>query len=124
MVSCVKRRAAALATVVLLSLAAYAAEVTGTWNAKVDPGGVGATPTTFFLKQDGEKLRGICSTMQGDAPLTGTIKGDKISFDCEAAGVKIQFEGTVNSAGTEMEGTCDFPGLAGGTFKAEKKVKK
>lgn len=112
-----------LATVILLSLAAYAADVSGTWNAKVDLGGQGGSPT-FVLKQDGEKLTGTYSGALGDAPLTGTIKGDKISFDFSVQDNKIHYEGTVNADGTAMEGTCDYGGQASGTFKAEKKAAK
>jgi hypothetical protein len=113
-----------LATVIGLSLMAYAAtNVAGTWNATVDLGGQGGTPT-FVLKQDGEKLTGTYSGALGDADLTGTLKGDKISFDFEVQGAKVHYEGTVNADGTKMEGTCDYGGQASGTFKATKGEKK
>lgn len=118
-----KRRAAILATVVVLSLAAYAVDVTGTWNAKVDLGGQGGSPA-FVLKQDGEKLTGTYTGALGDAPITGTVKDNKISFEFETSGAKIQYQGTLNSDGTSMEGTCDYGGQASGTFKAQKAVKK
>jgi hypothetical protein len=113
-----------LATVIGLSLMAYAAtDVTGTWNATVDLGGQGGTPT-FTLKQDGEKLTGTYSGALGDADLTGTLKGDKIAFDFEVQGAKIHYEGKVNADGTKMEGTCDYGGQASGTFTATKGEKK
>ena len=116
----VKRTAAILATVFLLALAAYAADVTGTWNANVDLGSVKGS-FTFVLKQDGEKLTGLCSSATGDADLTGTIKDNKISFDASDPAATIHFEGTVMSDGTGMEGTCDYGGQLSGTFKATKK---
>ncbi len=118
-----KKLSAILATVVLMSLAAYAANVTGTWNATVDLGGQGGSPT-FVLKQDGEKLTGTYTGALGDAPLTGTLKGDKISFDFSVQDNKIHYEGTVNSAGDQMQGTCDYGGQASGTFTAKKSEKK
>lgn len=119
-----KKLASILATLILMSLAAYAASsVTGTWNAKVDLGGQGGSPT-FVLKQDGEKLTGTYSGALGDAPLTGTIKDGKIAFDFNIQDNKIHYEGTVSADGSKMEGTCDYGGQASGTFKAEKKAGK
>ena len=119
----VKKLSAILATVVVLSLAAYAADVTGTWNAQVDLGGQGGSPT-FVLKQDGDKLTGTYSGALGEAPLTGTIKGDKVTFNFDAQGAAVHYEGTINADGTEMKGTCDYGGQASGTFTAKKAEKK
>ncbi|HEY6969603.1 MAG TPA: hypothetical protein VJA94_10390 [Candidatus Angelobacter sp.] len=122
-----KKLSAVLATVVVLSLAAYAyayaTDVTGTWNAQVDLGGQSGAPT-FVLKQDGEKLTGTYSGALGDAPLKGTVKGDKISFDFDAQGAAVHYEGTLNADATEMKGTCDYGGQASGTFTAKKAAKK
>lgn len=120
-----KKLSVILATVVVLSLAAYAyaTDVTGTWNAQVDLGGQSGAPT-FVLKQDGEKLTGTYSGALGDAPVTGTIKGDKVSFNFDAQGAAVHYEGTVNADGTEMKGTCDYGGQASGTFTAKKAEKK
>jgi hypothetical protein len=108
----------------MLSLSAFAASnVTGTWNAKVDLGSQTGAPT-FVLKQDREKVTGTYNGALGDAPVTGTIKDNKISFDFTVQDNKIHYEGTVNSDGTQMEGTCDYGGQASGTFKATKAEKK
>lgn len=112
-----------LATVLLLSLAAYAANISGTWNATVDLGTQGGSPT-FVLKQDGEKLTGTYSGALGEAPLTGTVKGDKVTFDFDAQGAAVHYEGTLNADGTEMKGTCDYGGQASGTFTAKKAAEK
>ena len=121
----VKKLSVVLATVVVLFLAAhaYAADVTGTWNAQVDLGGQSGAPT-FVLKQDGDKLTGTYSGALGDAPLKGTIKGDKIAFDFDAQGAAVHYEGTINADATEMKGTCDYGGQASGTFTAKKAEKK
>jgi hypothetical protein len=107
-----------LAALFLLPPAAFAAiDVTGKWNARVDLGGQGGSPT-FTFKQDGEKLTGSYSGALGDFDLTGTVKGNAISFDFEAMGNKIHYEGKVSDDGNTMEGTCDYGGQASGTFKA------
>ncbi len=98
---------------------AFAADVTGTWNAKVDLGGQGGSPT-FVLKQDGDKLTGTYSGALGDAPLHGTIKGNEITFDFEAQGAAVHYAGKVDADGKKMEGTCDYGGQASGTFTATK----
>jgi len=111
-----------LLSLLLMSFAVYAADITGTWNAKVDLGGQGGSPT-FVLKQDGEKVSGTYSGALGDAPLTGSIKSNKISFDFDIQGGKIHYEGTLNDGATEMKGTCDYAGQASGTFTATKAAK-
>ena len=55
------------------------ADVTGTWAFQVETGAGTGTPTMTF-KQDGEKLSGHYSGQLGEAPLTGTIKGNAIEF--------------------------------------------
>jgi hypothetical protein len=123
MVRRVKKLSRILATVVVLSLAAMATDITGTWNAKVDLGGRGGSPT-FVLKQSGDKVMGTYSGALGDAPVTGTVKGDKVTLDFTIQDNKIHYEGTVNVDGTEIEGTCDYGGQAEGTFKAKRAEKK
>jgi autotransporter translocation and assembly factor TamB len=107
-----------LAALFLLPSSVFAAiNVSGTWNARVDLGGQGGTPT-FVLKQDGEKLTGKYNGALGDADLTGTLKGNAISFDFDVQGNKIHYEGKVSEDAKTMEGTCDYGGQASGTFKA------
>ena len=107
----------------LAAVAAHAATLTGTWNAKVDLGGQGGTPT-FVLKQDGEKLTGTYSGALGEAPLTGTAKGTDVSFDFEVQGAKVHYAGKLNADGNQIEGTCDYGGQASGTFTATKQAEK
>jgi len=99
-----------------------AVNVTGTWNARVDVGGQSGTPT-FTLKQDGEKLTGTYSGALGESDLSGTVKGNAITFEFEASGAKVRYEGKVTDDGKIMEGTCDYAGQASGTFKAIKAEK-
>src|SRR4029450_9163970 len=54
-------------------------DVTGAWTFQVEtPAGSGAPTVTF--KQEGEKLTGQYKGAFGEAPLTGTVKGNKIDF--------------------------------------------
>lgn len=112
-----RKAPAILATVVLLTASLFAADVSGTWNAKVDLGGQGGTPT-FVFKQDGEKLTGTYSGALGEAPLHGTIKGNEITFDFDVQGAAVHYAGKLDAAGNKMEGTCDYGGQASGTFTA------
>ena len=119
----VKKLLLVAATVLIAAVAAHAANLTGTWNAKVVLGDQGGTPT-FVLKQDGEKLTGTYSGALGDAPVTGTIKGNAVVFDFEASGAKIHYEGKLNAEGTTIEGSVDYGGQASGTFTATKQAEK
>jgi len=104
---------------VAVSMFAFATDLTGTWNAKVDLGGQGGSPT-FVLKQDGEKLSGTYSGALGEAPVHGTVKGSEVTFDFEVSGAAIHYAGKVDSTGKKMEGTVDYGGQASGTFTAIK----
>ncbi|HEX7285936.1 MAG TPA: hypothetical protein VF532_07120 [Candidatus Angelobacter sp.] len=119
----VKKLSAVFAIVAVLSLAAYAASISGTWNTKVDLGGGQGGSPTFVFKQDGEKLTGTYTGALGDAPLTGSVKGNAVTFDFDTQGVKVHYEGKLNADATQMEGTCDYGGQASGTFTAKKAEK-
>jgi hypothetical protein len=114
-----RKAAAILATMFLFAATLLAADVTGTWNATVDLGGQGGTPS-FVLKQDGEKLTGTYSGALGEAPLHGTIKGDAVTFDFEVQGAAVHYAGKLDADGKSMKGTCDYGGQASGTFTATK----
>ena len=53
--------------------------VTGTWLFDVQTPAGSGTPTMTF-KQEGEKLTGQYSGQLGEAPLTGTVKDSRITF--------------------------------------------
>jgi len=109
------------ATILLLSTALFALDLTGTWNAKVDLSTGQSGSPTFVLKQDGEKLTGTYSGALGDAPIKGTVKGNDITIDFEVSGAQIHYAGKVDKDGKKMEGTVDYGGQASGTFTATKK---
>ena len=99
-------------------------DVTGVWAFQIDMGGgtVG-TPTVTF-KQDGEKLTGnYSSQVVGEQQLTGTIKGNAISFGFTASfdgnAVKVTYSGTVDK--DTMKGTVSFGDAGEGTWSGKKK---
>jgi hypothetical protein len=78
-----QRRQFAYLTVLfgLLSVAAWASDISGNWVGSISGGGSDFT-LTYSFKQDGDKLSGTVQGPQGDPlPLTDCkIDGDKISF--------------------------------------------
>jgi hypothetical protein len=98
------------------------ADVAGTWNLAVDIAGNTATPSVT-LKQDGENLTGTYSSqMLGEQKVTGTIKGNTITFEFTASfdgnAVKVTYSGTVDK--TTMKGKVTFGDMGEGTFTAKK----
>lgn len=91
------------AAVLVTTMAAFAADVTGKWTAQV-PGRDGQTrEQTFTLKADGEKLTGTVSGMNGDTEIKdGTVKGDDIAFSVvrsfQGNEVKVNYKGKVTGA--------------------------
>ena len=106
--------------------AAPASSITGVWefDVKLDSGGTGAP--TFTLKQEGEKVTGTYKGQLGEAPVTGTIKGNdfKLSYKVNAQGQDIEgtYAGKLTGKDT-MEGTVTFSisDLGGGQFTAKRK---
>src|SRR5262245_6286621 len=59
-------------------------DVSGTWAFSVESAAGTSSPTVTF-KQEGEKLTGhYSSQLMGEAPLTGSIKGQTIDFTVAA----------------------------------------
>ena len=103
----------------LFAASAQAADVSGTWEFKVELAGQQGTPT-FTFKQDGEKLTGEYKGQFGEAEVKGTIKGDKIQWSFEVQpGAEVVYKGKLD--GEKMKGTCDYAGQADGTWTATKK---
>lgn len=75
------------------------------------------------MKQDGDKLTGTYTGMLGEAPVTGTVQGDKAewSFDVKSDQVsgKVTYRGTVT--GNKIKGTVSLGDLGTGTFEGTKK---
>ena len=88
------------ALILFSAVAAFAADVTGTWtgNAKGPNGEDFAL--TFTFKQDGAKLTGTVAGPQGD-PIDitdGKVEGDNVSFNVSFGGMTITHTGVVKAA--------------------------
>jgi len=99
-----------------------AGNVSGAWAFKVEsPAGAG-TPT-FTFKQEGEKLTGQYKGTFGEAPVTGTVKDNKIDFDlkvnAQGQDITVKYTGTLEKDGT-MKGTADIVGVGAATWTAKR----
>ncbi len=99
------------------------ADVSGAWALQIDLGGNTGTPSVTF-KQEGEKLTGTYSSqVLGEQQITGTIKGNDITFGFQASfdgnAVKVTYSGKVEK--DTMKGEVTFGDLGGGTFTGKKK---
>ena len=96
--------------------------ITGAWVFQVETGQGSGTPT-FNFKQEGEKLTGQYKGAFGEAPLTGTVKGNAVEFtiNVEAQGQKatITYKGTIEKDGT-MKGTVELGDLGSGTWTGKR----
>lgn len=112
------------AAAVFLTTSAIAADanVTGEWDMIVEsPAGTG-TPH-FSLKQQGANVSGTYKGALGEAPVTGTVKGNAVTikFHVEAQGMEMEvsYVGTVD--GAAMSGTVTLGDFGEGKFTGKKK---
>ena len=79
--------------------------VAGTWNCEIETAQGKGTPS-FTFTQDGDKLAGHYKGRFGEAPVTGSLKGDAITFTFKASGpngeLEMTYTGTVS--GDTMQG--------------------
>ena len=100
------------------------ADVSGAWALQIDLGGTAGTPTVTF-KQEGEKLTGTYSSqVVGEQQVTGTIKGNDITFGFQASfegnAVKVTYSGTVDK--DTMKGKINVWRLGRGDVYREEEV--
>ena len=102
--------------------AADKTDVSGAWAFTVETPAGSGTPS-FTFKQEGEKLTGQYKGAFGEAPLTGSVKGNKIDFSVkvqvEGQDATINYTGTVEKDGT-MKGTVTLGDLGSGTWTAKR----
>jgi hypothetical protein len=119
-----------LIAALVASVAALAADVTGTWVAQVPGPGGNTLETTFNFKVAGEKLTGTRSNQYGDREISdGKVAGDDISFtvniDFGGNTMTLLFKGKASGNEIKMtqerKGGGDFPGPATVEFVAKKK---
>jgi hypothetical protein len=110
--------AAAAVLVPFLAVTGDEPDVTGTWTMTVETS-MGSGNPTFTLTQKGEDITGSYKGRFGEAPVTGTIKGNQVTltFSVSAQGqeIKMDYIGTVE--GDAMAGKVVFGGFGEGTFK-------
>ena len=96
-------------------------DITGSWAFTVETA-MGTGNPTFTFKQDGENLTGHYSGMLGEADLTGTVKGNAITFSFKISAEGM--EGVVTYSGTaekgSMKGKAKFGDLGDGAFTAKR----
>jgi hypothetical protein len=102
--------------------AAGPADVTGTWVFQVETTAASGTPSMTF-KHDGEKLTGQYNGQLGEAPLTGTVKGNAVEFSFDVTiqdtQLHMTYSGTIEK--DSMKGTVNLGGIGEGTFTAKRK---
>jgi hypothetical protein len=114
---------AASAAAALFSTSAIAADanVAGEWDLTVESQ-VGTGNPHFSLKQEGAKISGTYKGALGEAPVTGTVKGNElaISFQVDAQGMDlaVTYTGTVD--GDTMKGAVKLGDMGEGTFTGKK----
>jgi hypothetical protein len=96
-------------------------DVSGTWAFEVEtPAGSGSPSFTF--KQEGETLTGQYKGAFGEAPLTGTIKGNEIKFsikiNAQGQEATLTYSGTVEK--NSMKGKVELGDFGSGTFTAKR----
>ncbi len=97
-----------LAVLTLVSIAAVAGDVSGSWKSS-QQGPNGTIERTFTFKQDGAKLTGKIVTQRGEIEIKeGKVDGDSIEFTVEQPGrggdmQKVTYKGKVS--GDEIKGT-------------------
>jgi hypothetical protein len=83
------------------------AKVTGSWEMSIETPR-GTMTQTLTLQQDGNTLKGTLKGQRGEAPVTGSVTGNKISFtvtrDTPNGSFTIEYSGTVD--GDSMTGTA------------------
>src|SRR4030095_11130796 len=85
-------------------------DISGPWAFQVETPAGSGTPT-FTFKQEGEKLTGQYKGAFGEAPVAGTVKGNKVDFSIkvQAQGQEatLTYSGAVEKDGT-MKGTVNL----------------
>ena len=115
-----------LATVIagaLLPLAAFAADIGGTWTTSFDSQ-VGVQSYTFTFVVNGTQLTGKAKSANGDDPIEeGKIDGSKVTFvenmNYQGMTLRIVYTGTVVSA-DEITFKRDVGGQGGEDFTAKR----
>jgi hypothetical protein len=118
-----RRLALAAAAMLAFGAVALAGEVnvTGKWTMAVETQAGSGSPT-FDLKQDGETVTGQYSGQLGEAPVTGTVKGNELTMTFKVSGqgqeLVVVYTGTVE--GDTMKGKVSLGDFGDGTFTGKR----
>ena len=97
-------------------------DVTGRWLFTVETSAGGGTPT-ITLKQDGDKLTGHYTGQLGESDLTGTVKGQEVTFtfsvEVQGTALVCMYAGSIESKDS-LKGTVNIAPLGDGTFTAKR----
>lgn len=100
-----------------------ATDISGAWDFTVETSGGSGSPT-FTFKQEGEKLTGTYKGQFGEAPLTGTVKGDDVNFsiniNAQGQSLTVVYKGKITGKDS-MKGTVALGELGEGTWTGKKK---
>ena len=107
-----------LALMILSAALTFAADISGKWTYTVVLDAGGGSPT-FEFKQAGEKLTGTYHGQVGDAPLTGTVKGNAVEFSFTSQAGTVKYTGTLEGE-KKIAGKCEYGELGTGTFTGVK----
>lgn len=114
---------AASAAAVMLATPVLAADanVAGEWELTVESQ-MGTSNPHFILKQDGTEVSGTYKGMLGEAPVTGSVKGNEVTLNlqvnAQGMDLAITYSGTVE--GATMQGTVKLGDLGEGKFTGKK----
>jgi hypothetical protein len=111
-----------LASVALAGAALAAdANVAGEWDFTVETQAGTGSPH-FSLKQDGATVTGTYKGQLGEAPVTGTVKGNELTLNfkvnAQGADLAITYSGTV--VGDTIKGKVSLGELGEGSFTGKK----
>ncbi len=114
---------AVLTVLVSTAAAAVLHDLTGKWNlAVVTDNGTGYP--VLELKQEGERVTGTyTSNAMGNRSISGTVRGDTLSFTLSAsgAGEGVVLTYTARIIGTDsLNGSVDFAGMGGANFTGKR----
>jgi hypothetical protein len=108
-------------SLIFLAAIAWAADLTGKWEFKVETSAGSGTPR-FDLVQKGEALSGHYAGALGEAELTGTVKGEDVEIRFDVGGNTVIYKGKALKDGT-LKGTVDIAGQATGTWTGHRTAK-
>ena len=97
--------------------------VAGTWVLTVESP-MGTRDSDAIFDQQGEQLSGKMVSPRGEAPFTGTLKGDAIAFglSINAQGQTLQLDYSGKVTGDTMSGTVQFGTFGEGKWTGKRKA--